>query len=271
MKIVQKIAGLALICLCQVGFSQTFYIKTLDLNVKDYYKLCHKDCPEIDYKLLNTGNLWLDNIINKDVIYNIALHDYEQHSTEHKNWQTFLTNPKPTKAGLTNQLNFAIESVVKSYNEWQKETNSELVFSVSSKPTYLGHKSLKNQDRLELFEVASEEYTGGAHGMYWFHHYVFSMKQQKQLTLDDIVIKGKKNALEKLAKQKYNEYLKGHAVKPREMADMWEFFLTNNFSFDDKGLVLYYQPYEITPYAMGAPELHFSYAELSGIIKAEYL
>lgn len=266
-----KIAGLALFCLCQLGVANTFYIQDLALNVKDHYENCEKRCPEIDYTLLDTGNRWLDDVINKDIIYNIAFHDYEEHSVEHKNWQTFLTNPKPTKAGLTNQLNLAIESMVKANNGWQKELESDMAFSVTSKPTYRGHKTLKNQERLELFSVATEQYTGGAHGMYSFHNYVFNMNSQKRLVLDDILIKGKKSALERLAKQKYHAYLKKHDIEPKEFADMWAFYLTENFTFDNKGLLLVYQPYEITPYVMGSPELHISYAELSGIIKAEYL
>lgn len=271
MKIRQKIVGLALLCLCQISVADTFYIQDLELNVKNHYENCEDKCPEIDYQLLDTGNRWLDDVINKDIIYNIAFHDYEEHSVEHKNWQNFLTNPKPTKAGLTNQLNLAIESMVNANSDWQKETNSELVFSVSSKPTYLGHKTLKNKEKLEQFQVATETYTGGAHGMYWLNLYVFNMNSQKQLTIDDIVIKNKKDKLEKVAKQKYYEFLKEMDISTEEMADHWEFFLTDNFSFDNKGLVLLYQPYEITPYVMGMPELHISYAELSGIVKAEYL
>lgn len=271
MKMRQTMIGLALFCLSQIGVANTFYIQELDLNVKNYYENCEDKCPEIDYKLLDTGNRWLDDMINKDIIYNLAFHDYETDSVEHKNWQNFLTNPKPTKAGLTNQLNLAIESMVKANNDWQKEMESKTAFSVTAMPTYLGHKTLKNKEKLEQFRVTTETYTGGAHGMYWVNLYVFNMNSQKQLTIDDVIIKDKKRELEKLAKQKYYEFLKKHDVNPEDLAEMWEFFLTNNFSFDNKGLVLIYQPYEITPYVMGSPELHISYAELSGIVKAEYL
>lgn len=271
MRIGHNITGLLLFCMVQLGFANTFHVGDLDLNVKSYYENCEKKCPEIDYKLLDTGNRWLDDIINKDVIDNIAFHDYEENSVEHKSWQNFLNNPKPTKAGLTNQLNLAIDSMVKANNDWQKESESDMVFSVTSKPSYLGHKTLKNQQGLEQFSVTTETYTGGAHGMQWLTQYVFNMNTQKKLTIDDIVIQTKKSALEKLAKQKYHEYLKKNDVNPKDLMDMWQFFLTDNFSFDNKGLVLIYQPYEITPYVMGMPELHISYAELSGIVKAEYL
>lgn len=271
MKYFAKIALITALTCSPLSFAQTFYIKSLHLNTKDYYNVCNDKCPEIDYELLDTGNLWLDNMINKDIIVNISLNGYEENTEIEKRWKTFLANPNPTKAGLTNQLNFAIDGVLKANREWKEETESELNFSVSSKPTYQGHKTLKNQERLELFSVATEQYTGGAHGMYWFHNYVFNMNSQKRLVLDDILIKGKKSALERLAKQKYHAYLKKHDIEPKEFADMWAFYLTENFTFDNKGLLLVYQPYEITPYVMGSPELHISYAELSGIIKAEYL
>lgn len=272
MKILKRLLLINSLALLSVpSFAESFYVSPAYFESKDYYSKCQDKCPSIEYQFINTGHDWLDNQINKDIIGNMALLSYDKDSAENKRWQAFFANKNPTKAGLINQLNVAIDSVVQENAEFLREQEgTALRFSVSSQPTYLGHKSLKNGTTLELFSVFTDQYTGGAHGMAWEHYYAFDMKNKKLLSIDDIILPNKQHLLKQKLHAEYQNYLRKHEIDPKEF-ETWEFFVTDNFQFDQNGITFLYQPYEITPYVMGIPEIRLNYKDLSGIIKAEYL
>lgn len=269
-----KIKLLSLLLLSAMSLSataQTFVVSDKYVNTKDYYDLCKDKCPDIDYRLIDTGNVWLDSIINKAVVSNLKYNPDSDNTAIEQRWQTFENLAQPDQAQLVNQLNFAIDNFVKANQQWINESQSELTYSVSSTPHYHGHKTLKNGNELELFSVGGNQYMGGAHGISWSNYYVFDMTNKRQLTLDDIVMPNQKPILEKLVKAEYIKYLKENQLDPSEMAQTWEFALTDNYSFTNQGVTFLYQHYEITPYVMGMPEFTIPYSQLKGVIKAEYL
>lgn len=253
-----------------VSYANTFMVADKSLETKDYYNQCGDKCPEIRYQLVDTGHVWLDTIINKAVVSNLALNDQDDSPTA-KRWQAFKAIAQPSTTQLTKQLDFAISELVKSNLEFRKQTSSDLNYAVSVEPSYLGHKTLSNGNDLELFAITSEQYLGGAHGMHWTHFYLFDRQKKRQITLNDIVIAKQRPALEELVKAQYQAYLKKNNMNPDEMKDMWTFFLTDNVTFTNRGLTFLYQPYEITPYVMGMPEFTIPYAQLTNLIKADYL
>lgn len=264
-----KKLSLALLTALTFSSANALVVTPKNFETKDYYATCGDKCPEIDYQFIDTHNDWLDTIINKAVLSNLQL-NFDDKQAE-KRWQSFADTPRPSKAQFVNQLNFALSQFVKANSDWRAESESELNYSVASKPTYLGHQRLNNGHELELFSVSGEQYLGGAHGMNWVNYYVFDMVDKKQLALDDIIMPNQKVILEKIVKAEYEKYLKANGMDIKEMAETWEFFLTDNFMLDDKGITFLYQPYAITPYVMGMPEFTIPYSRLKGVLKMGYL
>lgn len=122
MKILKRLLLINSLALLSVpSFAESFYVSPAYFESKDYSSMCQDKCPSIEYQFINTGYDWLDNQINKDIIGNVALHSYNKDSAEDKRWQAFFANKNPTKAGLVNQLNVAIDSVVQENAEFLRE------------------------------------------------------------------------------------------------------------------------------------------------------
>lgn len=270
-KFVTRLAILALLTsISGWASAQDFIVMDSYPETKDYYQACQDKCPDIEYRFIDSNVDWLDSIVNKAVVSNLKFNGNDDKASEQR-WKTFDAIAKPNKAQLVNQLNFAISEFVKANQAWLQQSESDLKYSISSTPHYFGHKTLKNGNQLELLSVSGDQYLGGAHGVSWSNYYVFDRTNQRQIKLDDILMPNQKVILEKMVKAEYIKYLKENQLDHAEMAQTWEFFLTNNFSFSNKGLVLQYQHYDITPYVMGMPEFTIPYSQLKGVVKADYL
>ncbi|MDO4250768.1 MAG: RsiV family protein [Moraxella sp.] len=243
-----------------------FYVSQ-KLIETDYelFAACSSQCPEIDYTLIDTGLPWLDSTINKAVVNRIDITGMTQeNSQEAQVAQAFYAKPMVSDIELTNQINRLTKDIISANNEHGAESASTYV--ATAHPSLIGmHKGLV------LMEIQGYYYLGGNHGLGSHTYYVFDLKNKKYLTLTDIVIKGKQTQLTQKLQAKYHQYLKDNDMDPKEMAEYWEFFVTDNFTFTKEGMEFLYQPYEITPYVMGMPSLALSYQELSGIIKPQYL
>ncbi|RYZ93971.1 MAG: DUF3298 domain-containing protein [Moraxellaceae bacterium] len=123
------------------------------------------------------------------------------------------------------------------------------------------------------FKISAAFYTGGAHGSALDNYYNLDIKRKKQLTLNDIILPNQQAALHQLVHQQYVDWVSSSAGNPdiSQYEKDWPFKLTQNFNLGDAGLLFSYGQYEIGPYVVGMPEFVVPYAQLSGIVKPEYL
>lgn len=234
------------------------YVQNEDLS--SLYETCMERCPSISYELVDTGLGWLDDIINKDVIS--AIDVLEDDPDKH---QYFYQKTHVTDNDLARQLYRIHDNIIRQSNE-AYEADAISSYSVDAHPRLTGvHQGLV------LMEMGTDVYLGGAHNVPQHHYYVFDLTAKKQLGLDDVLTAGQKQRFERLALQKFRDYLIEMEVDPNEHMATWEFALTDNFTFNKDGLELLYQPYELGPYAMGMVYLNFSYDELQGLMKTKYL
>lgn len=237
---------------------------------------CGKICPEIQYDLIDTSNPWLDTKINKTVVNTLGENIEDTPAIKAK-YAKFNATAVPTSAQYAEQINDSIADLVaqnkaivdQAGGEWNKKSPPPI--QVWAKPKYLGSKILDN-NRLELLMIEYYNYSGVAHGVGGESYYVFDMAKNRALTLDDMILPYQKPKLEQAVKAKYIKWIKEVAdSEPDEYQKMWQFHMTDNFTFTKEGLRFVYQPYEISPYVLGMPELIVSYGELQGILKPEYL
>lgn len=120
--------------------------------------------------------------------------------------------------------------------------------------------------QLVCIQADGYEYTGGAHGMPFRDYFVLDQKTGKQLKLNEIV----NNPVEEL------QGIVGKAF--RELAEKTNFSfespqdlehtVADSVSYDSafyltpEGIVFYYSPYAIAPYAEGFPEVTIPYKDL---------
>jgi hypothetical protein len=100
----------------------------------------------------------------------------------------------------------------------------------------------------------SYEFSGGAHPNHWHSHFLIDLNDGKMLTLNDVIQSSKRNQLKSILSSKFNAiYGKDNLIDQFEIAE--------NFSIDKDGIHFLYNPYEITPYAVGDPEITISFAQ----------
>lgn len=249
--------------------AQDFYFQQKYVGINnDIFNNCGKICPELEYQLVDTGYSWIDATINKAVVSHFINIDENDNSNMAQKWQQFTQTATPTDSQYAEQLTKGLQKLItenKELMEMTDDRNTPLI-AISVEPKYIGHKA-----NIEMIDISGFSYMGGAHGVSYVNHFAFDMKNKQLLTLDDILLPNKKSALENIVKQSFKTWLINAETNPEEHLQSWEFHLTDNFTFTKEGVQFLYQPYEITPYAMGMPELVIPYQQLKGIIKPEYL
>ncbi len=135
-------------------------------------------------------------------------------------------------------------------------------------------KSSISDQRDYFLSIALEGYyyTGGAHGSAVQRYLNLDRRSQKTLSLDDILLPQQKEKLKALVYQRFVAWVKSNDMGSdiAEYEKMWPFHLSEEWTLNDKGLVLVYGQYEVGPYVVGMPEFEVAYSELVGIVKPDY-
>ncbi|MDO4641582.1 MAG: RsiV family protein [Neisseria sp.] len=120
------------------------------------------------------------------------------------------------------------------------------------------------------------EYLGGAHGNGYTSFYVLNRNgAPKKIMLADIVLPDQMPRLQAEQKQAWLEYprkdKKMSNVEIGQILSNFPFQATGNWNFHPNGLIFFFQPYEIAPYALGRPKLVIPFERLQGVVKPEIL
>ncbi|MGP4716152.1 RsiV family protein [Psychrobacter sp. T6-6] len=210
------------------------------------------NCPEIEVKYLKSNHSWIDTTINARI-------------------NSLVVNSKPTESApiKTPSTQADVNAAINDFAASQFQDMPEEVswaYSLTVTPVYLGHVN-----NFELFEINSYVFTGGAHGMPYSEYLTFDLSTEKQVTLDDMLIKGKKPRFEALAHDAYKTWVKTVADDVSSYEKNWPFMLSNNVTLTDTGINIRYQHYSIGPYAYGMPVLSIPYSELNKVIKPYFI
>ena len=112
------------------------------------------------------------------------------------------------------------------------------------------------------------EYTGGAHGSYWYTAHNFDLNTGQLLHLPDLFFDGANYT------KVINNEIKRQINILKQTDDYWELEpfqtidpTTSNFYLTPNGIGIYFTLYEYTPYAYGIPEFIIPYSAFGGILK----
>ncbi|WP_077198381.1 DUF3298 and DUF4163 domain-containing protein [Thermosipho affectus] len=120
---------------------------------------------------------------------------------------------------------------------------------VNYKVTYL-------KDNIISLVIDYYEYTGGAHGNTKRKAYNFDITKGKLLKLHDVVTR---DSIEKMLKYINNQI---KLDKKRYFQTLLDELPSEQFYFTNKGLVVYFNQYEIAPYSSGIPEFTFKLEDI---------
>lgn len=118
-------------------------------------------------------------------------------------------------------------------------------------------------------------FTGGAHPISNSYYDSFSLKNGKKLSLRDIFISNYRKPLTSLAEQVFRKQKGLSQDSSLAAAGYWfknnSYTLSDNYALTHKGLLVYYNEYEIAPYYMGPTRIIIPFDKLKPLIKPEYL
>lgn len=160
-------------------------------------------------------------------------------------------------------LNEVLKSTVESmWNGWKDDLldNIKGGFRTSY---YLGFSIKRFDDRVISVVFEDYAYTGGAHGMPSRRVVNYDVKRKKLLKLGDLFEKGIN------WKSQINKFVKEYFKKVPTLSKFESIDDDQDFYITSWGIVVFFAPYEYTPYAEGFPEIHISYKSLKGV-KEEY-
>ena len=251
------------------AWAGNFHVESKYLNTgNNFNKLCAKQCPALNYGLISSNDLWVQHIINKSVL-SVFGSVGEENSPQDILYKEFTKIDKPSDKELTEFLAASEKNIIKEHQKLIKAHGKQDTpwIDISSRPTYLGHRG-----DLELFSISEFYQFGNQAGTGSISYFVFDTKNQKQLSLEDVLVsEDAKEKLLAMVQDKFHTALKKGKVDVARHEKTWRFYLTKNFTFTKDGMKFLYQPEEIAPYNMGMPEFVIRYHELSGLVKAEYL
>jgi len=136
----------------------------------------------------------------------------------------------------------------------------------------VAYNVLRNDEKYLSLEIIYNEYTGGAHGNYFTDYINYDLAEEKSLSLGEIMKRDvdymtvlEEAIAEAIAdKRTSSEY--GDALHSWYEGLEEE---TLSFSIQTEGLGIHFQPYEIGPYAEGAPSFVIPYERLADVILIE--
>lgn len=154
------------------------------------------------------------------------------------------------------------------------EIGSEYFYSFSN---YQEVGVARHDTRIVSLMVLSSVYSGGTHPNSVQTAWNLDLAQKKILRLEEVIYPDMAQTLAGMVRQRIDE--KFQALGEDALFDDYGDTVANSFVgeamtpywyFNDQGMVIFYNQYELGPYAAGIIKTQFDYQELEGILREEY-
>ena len=184
---------------------------------------------------------------------------------------------------MREQLNHKIKAIILSSNTDEKTPDSieqmAYLFIQNYKKETIDHPAnwhlkkvvevLINSPQIISFAINESGYTGGAHGFYTQNFLNIDLDIMQEIKLADVLLPSYEAELNVTGEKIFRQ---GHQLALNadlEKAGYWfenGFALNDNFAVTAKGLLFYFNAYDIAPYAMGATKVLIPYRDIQNLI-----
>lgn len=160
--------------------------------------------------------------------------------------------------------------------EYLLENGTDLFYSYSN---YQQLGTARHDEAVVSLIEVSSLYSGGSHPNSVQIAYNLDITNQRLLALEDVIAEGTESELARMVREDVDEkfaVIDGMNGLFGDYADT----IAGSFSygnmtpywyFNDQGLVVFYNQYELGPYAAGIIKVELEYSELEGILLPEYI
>lgn len=183
-----------------------------------------------------------------------------------------MTSNKDIEKSINDRLR---EDIMDNYKKSQEEAKSYLGKYPENDTKFIANTDFevkKNSDNILSILVMYYKYSGGAHGYYENVAYNIDMRNGKILSLKDLF---KENTnYKEVINNEIRKQIEDKGKKDKENVGIYQFTSIKDnqkFYIQDDNIVIYFELYEIAPYAAGIPEFLVNYNVISHILKYEYI
>lgn len=143
-------------------------------------------------------------------------------------------------------------------------------FPVRQFEAYVNYIVTYNQNCILSLYFDQYEYAGGAHGLTVRYSDTWNLPKSKRMELSDFFPHRnnyREYIIQTIEKQIETELANGDSMYFENYAQLMnENFKPNNFYLTEEGLVIYFQQYDIAPYASGIPTFVIPYGPTSVVL-----
>ncbi|GAB3041029.1 RsiV family protein [Acinetobacter apis] len=152
-----------------------------------------------------------------------------------------------------------------AFTKASRPTPPHLKEEDTSKNSY-SVRFLSQNNQLATFVLETDLYTAGsAHGMYHREYIVFDLAQKKRIHLADLFPTERQVDVYSALFHANKKWLEEHGIQHGHLEP------TDNFYYDDKGVVFVYPLYELASYAEGMTELVLPYDQVKTLFYPQYV
>jgi hypothetical protein len=204
----------------------------------------------IDTQTITKNNKYINSVINIPII---------------------ITENKELSKSINDEIT---NNIMKFFNESQQQAKEyyENIEEVENKfVANVDYDIKKNSDNILSIMIIYYKFAGGAHGDYEHVVYNIDMKNGKFISLSDLFKKNidYKTVINEEIRKQIEELIK----TDKQNKGVYEFEGISDkqkFYIQDDNLVIYFDLYEIAPYAAGIPEFIINVNKIDHILKPEY-
>lgn len=226
----------------------------------------------------------MEKNISAEVLFNQSQKDYEFKNqmvltSSLKNFRIDLQN-SPFVKGVINRLLLMQENNFLNYNKnvLYPQSVKDFLASTNNRPfnpyaSALNYEVTYNENCFLSFYYDTYIFTGGAHGNTTRKSNTFSLLTAKPIRLDYFFNRQnyKQYVLTEILRQaKINQSQEGGFYFDDYEKLIAKYFNPNNFYLTTEGVVIYFNQYEIAPYAVGIPEFLISNDKLDNLPKCNF-
>lgn len=233
---------------------------------------------EGEVKKTEFGNC--DTVTNKGVAVSLSIWEPSDSGAAAKKMREILTgktinrlNSYADSASIaahpeaTRSVKAAFEVFEKNYNDFRKDFPE----APGCWQIELSGDTVMTTAKILFYELGHYAFTGGAHPNSFTSFHAFDGKTGEEVEMKDFVADSV--ALLKVVEKKFREVEKLAPEANLEEAGYFllnhRFFVPANYVFTPRGVLFYYNPYEIAAYVRGAIEFTVPYEELKDIVKKD--
>jgi len=204
---------------------------------------------------------------------------YEEKTIAETNdyYYTDISYPETNIPFLNEEISAYIEKTISDFKKIIQDNIIDLPEEIRSSATgsLIMKYSIISENGIVSILFENGEYSGGAHGNVFFKTFNYNPSSKKLLTLADL-FKKDSDYIQRISElsriklsEKMNEYLDEFLVSMIEGGTEPKSENFENFGITREGIMIYFPPYQVAPYALGTHEVSISFEEVSDILSID--